>query len=397
MTLRRRSRIRMLLLTGVIAFAVAFWWASRKTEAVDYVAEKVLKVRKPPQIIDPDDEKAPSKERVPRKFDTFAHWVLDAEAEADFVSPDRYAKLDAMIADVKSRVTIDRTIKDVREERKQARRILKAIDETLTRHNVLFPPGETDCTALRIGLAPQKLSEKDFERILRSGMNARREDHARENPAGPFFMMDCDMTSLLYLGIGDALGVELRLVDLPDHMFVRWPLSDGTYMNWDTNVAGSIDDKEYASDYELSKKIRKSRVYLATMTREESRGYVYSLRAARHEEKERMTEALADLETAHKLYPQSTQIKNELAFLYATMDQTKDKRAEALAMAEEITKLEPEVGDYWDTLATAHAAKGDFAKAIKLEEKAMKFAEDSEELAEFRARMKEFEQGKVVK
>ena len=61
--------------------------------------------------------------------------------------------------------------------------------------------------------------------------------------------------------MGDALGANLRLVDLPDHMFVRWEFADGTHMNWDTNDAEVVPDQEYAADYDLGKRLRKQRVY----------------------------------------------------------------------------------------------------------------------------------------
>jgi tetratricopeptide (TPR) repeat protein len=201
---------------------------------------------------------------------------------------------------------------------------------------------------------------------------------------------------MVYYAIAEVVGFDLHLVDLPDHMFVRWELGGGKHVNWDTNDAEVVRDKDYAADYGLKKGIRRKRVYLSSMTRKEADGFAYFLRALRLEDRSEDTRAIADLERAREMYPQSTQAAAELAWLYATAaDVLADKRKSSIALAQSALDLEPRCGDFWDSLAAAHAANGDFKEAIRCGERAERYAETSEERATFKAHRKAFERGQM--
>jgi tetratricopeptide (TPR) repeat protein len=348
------------------------------------------------KIVDPDEDRKPdpAATKPARKYDTFAHHMLDIDAGETFVAPAKYALLDAIIDDAKARITYDATIKDPRAFRKQAMRILQTVDGVLTQYNVLYPPGECDVTSLRSGLAPQRLDHDTLDRFLEEGINARRREHARAHAAEPFYILDCDISSFVYVGIAQAIGFELHLVDLPDHMFVRWEFADGTHLNWDTNDAEEVSDRTFASDYGLGKRIRKKRVYLASMTTREAEGYAYFLRATRLEERDEDARAIADLEKARELYPQSTQAGSELAWLYATAEGVDERhRKQAVELAQSAVDLEPQCGDFWDSLAAAHAANGAYKQAVKDARKAESFAETDADRAEFKSHRKAFEKG----
>jgi hypothetical protein len=350
------------------------------------------------RIVDPDEDKRPdpAAPKAARKYDTFAHRVLDIDAGEAPVAAGRYALIDSIIDDVKERVTYDAGLKDARAQVRQAERILGAIDDVLTEHGFVFPPGDFDVVSLRSALAPQRFDRDQLERVLRVPVNQRRKTHARGHADGPFYVIDCDISSFIYVGVGEALGADVRLVDLPDHMFVRWQLGDGSHLNWDPNDAEVVADKEYAADYGLGKRLRKRRVYLSSMTRREAEGFAYFLRATRLEERGEDARAIADLEKARALYPQSTQAKSELAYLYATTPGVDDKRRRsAVAMAQEAVDLEPQCGDFWDSLAAAEAANADFKRAVKSAAKAERLAETDEDRAEFRQRRKAYERGEM--
>ena len=357
------------------------------------------------ELIDPD-QRRPSEaqlagariDRPAREFDTFAHWVLDVESEANPVSAAKYAVLDSIIKSVKRRITYDSSIKDPALERRQATKILREIDAALTEHNVVYPPGEYDTTELRLGLSPQKFDRETLRDVLRVRLNVRRYEKVRANADRPFYVLDCDTCSFVYLGIADACGFgdRLHLVDLPDHMFVRWVFSDGTHLNWDTNDATTIADREYAADYEFTKRLRRSRVYLASMNRDEAKGHIYFLRAGTYENRGELEKAIADMERVVGLIPQSTQGKSDLAWLYATTKGVSElKRHEALKLAAAAVELEPKCGDFWDTLAVAHAANGDFKRALTAADKAVLYAASWEDRAEYRARRRDFEKRRM--
>src|SRR5258706_2690626 len=352
------------------------------------------------RIVDPDGDARPDAAAKPpaRKYDTFAHRVLDIDSGETAVSPAKYALLDALIDDAKQRITYDPAVQDPRERAEQAERILRQIDQILTDHNFLYPPGGYDVTSLRASLAPQRYDQAALERILRVGVNKPRIDPARPPPDEPFYITDCDISSFLFIGIGDALGIDLHLVDLPDHMFVRWELSGGAHVNWDTNDGAVISDKEYAADYAMGKRLRKRRVYLSSMTDREAEGFAYFLRGQRLEDRGQAAKAIADLEKARKLYPQSTQARSELAWLYATAAGVDEaQRKESLSLAKSALDLEPQCASFWDSSAAAHAANGDFNRAAKEARKAEYLADTPEDRAQFKGHRKAFERGEIPK
>jgi hypothetical protein len=395
---RRRHNPFRRPLVGLFAVTLCLWFA-RPAEESPFLAWVAAAVdRDDFRIVDPDEDRKldAAAPKAARKYDTFAHRVLDIDAGEAPVSAEKYALLDGLIDDLKGRVTYDATVKDPKAQRKQALRVLRAIDDVLTARNFLYPPGDFDVVSLRSALAPQTLDGRVLERVLRVGENQRRREHAREQGDGPFYVIDCDTSSFVYIGLAEALGVELKLVDLPDHMFVRWELADGSHVNWDTNGAEAITDREYAEDYGLGKRLRKKRVYLASMTRAEAEGFAYFLRGSRWEERGEDARAIADLEKARTLYPQCTMLKSDLAWLYATaagVDAA--RRKQALGLAQEAVALEPDNGDFWDTLAAAHAADGDFDRAVRHAEKAERLAESPDDRAEFRAHRKAYEKGRM--
>ncbi len=246
--------------------------------------------------------------------------MLDIESKADPVPPARYELLDSIIADATARLAFAPADIWRRSEHERILNVFKTIDQVLTDHGVLYPPGDFDVPSLRLGLCDQSLDGDVLRRILRVSYNARRRDWAANHMGQPFHIMDCDIASLVYLGVGDALGIELHLVDLPDHMFVRFILGDGSHINWDTNDASSPTDDDFARDFDISKSQVESRAYLATLTREQARGYIYSMRAANWEQKRELGKAIADLQQSLALYPQSPQTRAALARLTAMRD-----------------------------------------------------------------------------
>ncbi|MBI3334285.1 hypothetical protein HYZ97_02260 [Candidatus Pacearchaeota archaeon] len=57
--------------------------------------------------------------------------------------------------------------------------------------------------------------------------------------------LDCDLYSLIYLGVAERCILPLSVVDLPGHWFIRWHFSPDEYLNWETTSAQEISDLEY--------------------------------------------------------------------------------------------------------------------------------------------------------
>ncbi|MBU0677042.1 MAG: sulfatase-like hydrolase/transferase [Verrucomicrobia bacterium] len=92
-------------------------------------------------------------------------------------------------------------------------------------------------------------------------------------------------------------------------------------------------------------------------------------------------------------------VRNGLAWYLATKsDASAEERSEAVEIAEGlIDVVGPEAPRYLDTLATAHAAAGDFESAVRYSSSAVRFARrdgDDEMIKEYRRRLSLFEAGK---
>lgn len=343
---------------------------------------------------DPDEKQPPT--AFTQKYNTLAHRALDLEADEANVSAAKYRLLDDLIDAVKQRVTYDPALRG-KPERKQAVRILKAIDEVFGEHNVLFPPGDYDVESMRLALSPQKLDRQTLDRMLRIGINTRRRERALKDPSADFLVMDCDITSILAVSIAQGMGIDrLHLVDLPDHMFVRWELHDGSHVSWDTNDARVVSDKDVAEEHEIARRLRNQRVYLASMSEREAMGFLHFLRAGRFETGGDFTKATADLEKALELYPQSTQIKADLAWRYAVApDSTPQQRNKAMELAKAALEVEKTDGNFWAALAAAEAALGQFDKATQHIERAQELAKGPQERGDLARYAKQIQQKQV--
>jgi tetratricopeptide (TPR) repeat protein len=64
--------------------------------------------------------------------------------------------------------------------------------------------------------------------------------------------IDCDGYSFLYLGVGEILGLPIKMVRAPAHTFVRWDLEGGDYINWETTINAEKPDEYYISKHNIS-------------------------------------------------------------------------------------------------------------------------------------------------
>lgn len=88
---------------------------------------------------------------------------------------------------------------------------------------------------------------------------------------------------------------------------------------------------------------------------------------------------------------------NSVAWLYATCPNTNSyKPSEAVQLAQKAVTLERK-DMYLDTLAVAHAASGNFAQAIKVQEEAIKLTTNAWHLKEWQARVEGYRRGKTYR
>ena len=116
--------------------------------------------------------------------------------------------------------------------------------------------------------------------------------------------IDCDITSYLYLAIGEELNLPLRGVTAPEHFFVRWHYTDENYIDWETTSGMLTNDEHYARVFHVSPDSITRGIYLKSLSREELIGKHYGNIATEILLQGQYDKALLFLEKALENYPQ---------------------------------------------------------------------------------------------
>jgi tetratricopeptide (TPR) repeat protein len=171
---------------------------------------------------------------------------------------------------------------------------------------------------------------------------------------------NCLATSTLYVLVGEALGLPLRLVIVPDHAFVRW--DDGTVrINIETTSRGiELPDAYY---FETQPCTPRDREMLGWGESQDADGFLAEivLTAARHRHGEnRLDEALGLVDRALRLKPGRLDVKLWRARIRA--DMTADRRRfrrEVIEMLRSDAPPPSVVTDATLALAMDYGATGD--------------------------------------
>jgi tetratricopeptide (TPR) repeat protein len=312
--------------------------------------------------------------RYEPRYKTIAHRILELESEVSTVPDSMYQLLDTLIDEAKSKIPSPSLSTERDERRRQVGAILSTIDDILIRHNFIYPRNRKEDWTLLLsdGLTPKILDGPELEAILAQRHNVRRID--RINRQKPFYLVDCDTASYLYLAIGEVLGLPLSMVDLPEHNFIRWSFDERSYLNWET-MYGSFrsngDYRLFIGDDDLAEELYNRRVYLVAMTPQDVMGYCYGARGIKWEKLKNDRGAIQDYETSIKLYPRTPFAFNNLAWrLATTLDANLRNGKRAISLSQQAVAIHPNQGNYLDTLAAAYAEAGNFEKAVEIEKRA---------------------------
>lgn len=266
--------------------------------------------------------------------------ILDSESQACFVPDEEYRLLDSLVDQVEAKVHYDPEVTDPVDRMKQAAMISKTISDTMAENGFgLYIPTDT-------------LSDALLNRA-QVGQPAR-------------YIFDCDTGSFISLTISDSLKAAVSLVDitLPSgtgHNYVQWKLDDSHSMNWDMNGRAQCLTPPNLLAYQGK-----------PMSRQQTMGYALSLRAEMWSKRQIYDRALSDFRSAMRQYPEGPLSYNNFAWMIATRDVPDRKMLvdDALDAASRATTIE-NIANYMDTLACVYALKGDFPKALKVENEAL--------------------------
>ena len=320
---------------------------------------------------------------------TMAYTLFTTEKSVRSVPPDAEGLLRSAIDDATKMAANAAPHPETRE---QALMAFEAIQLALIKHNFLQPPEQKDWPqTIGIALTPHSFPPDELRQILSFSPNARR--RANLDPAKPFYYVDCDMGSQFFLAVGERLGWDIRLVELPQHNFVRWHLSNSTKINWDWVAGSSIEDDSYRGAVSPAEDIRYGTLYLRSLEPAQARAYYLGLIGS---EATNPSEAERLLQEAIAILPNHPLTQNNLAWLYATHAEfAKTKSSLAVHYSLAAWSTQPDHGNFADTAACSLAANGNKTLAVTIEQFAIEHPDNSRERDSFRKNLARITAGEL--
>ena len=279
--------------------------------------------------------------------------ILQADDRAEPVPDLVFQRLDSVVEKVVDSVVVG-TVTTVDE----ARAVLLSIEEIITSTNFVCSIPQYLVHSFAEGLLPRDLDSN----LVYAPQNDFRRDHILAHEDEAFSHMDCDLSSLLYLCIGEALQIPLCMAELPDHNFIRWRLSDAVHLNWDTNYGfNKFTDSEYANIYGLDPEHIEGGTYLADLTTLNVEGYFSFVRGITFQRARNYEEAITEYRAAINHYPQSPSSRNNIAWLFVSVPEAQQivTSDEALQLAQQACDIHRS-HSHLDTMACVFAERGDF-------------------------------------
>jgi hypothetical protein len=307
-----------------------------------------------------------------RKYNTIAHHFLDAEVGAGDVTPAMYAILDVLLDESIAALKPYPSNLSIEQAKKFAVDSLVTIDCILLRHGFVYP-GHGLVALLSDGLGPTMYERVDDLNELRNQThNIRRRKFIDARGTEPFYVVDCDVASYIYLAVAEVMKYPLHLVEIPRHNFVRWQLDSATFINFETMDGAETDNAYYKENWGIAEAFVGRGGILDTMNDKQTIAYhdaTVAISWSWRGNLDRMIEVYLrsiSIDSTHAL------ALNNLAWFYAAVPKG-DRRdgAKAVQYGLQTVAVIPD-GDSLDTLACAYAQSGNFARAIEVEMDAIK-------------------------
>lgn len=272
--------------------------------------------------------------------------------------------------------------------RADALAVLEAIQLALVKHNFLQPANRTDWPdTIGIAFTPRKWTPAALGQASSFG------SLPFIDRTKPYYYVDCDMGAELVMAVGQRLGWDMRLVEIPEHNFVRWHLSDSIKVNWDWTHWASLDDSRYRAVIGSVEDVRLRELYLRSFEFKEARSYYLGLIASKAD---KPMDAERLFQEAVAVLPHHPLTLNNFAWLYATraeFNKQKLKTAVAVAYGLGAWSMQPNDGNIADTVACALVANGSNVLAAEVEQFASDHASSREQADTFKAKKEQIAKG----
>lgn len=307
---------------------------------------------------------------VPR-YHTIAHQFLDDERNVGPVTVSEYSILDSLLDEAQQRLRpIPADLSGAAYDQ-FAENSLKTIDCILVRHGFVYP-GKGLVQLLSDGLDSAMFTDTTFlDALLTHRHNAGRTEFIRKRKTGPFYVVDCDIASYLYLAIGEIMKYPLSMVDLPTHNFVRWSRPDGSYLDFETMDGILTNDNYYYAIWGIPQRFVGIPGVMTTMTKTQLVAYHFFTLGVAITWKGDYPGLIATYEKAISIDATLNDSANNLAWFYSVVPnvQLRDGK-KAVEYAEKAVAILAN-GDIVDTLACAYGTAEQFQEAVASEQRAI--------------------------
>ena len=181
--------------------------------------------------------------------------------------------------------------------------------------------------------------------------------------------------SVLYLSVGKEFGIDMSIVSVPNHFFIKtkwgnWETTDpfdssnpinNRYFKWKNNINKLHNDNFYIKGLNISKESIKNGVYMDELTDKELEGLFYVRLAYDFVNKKDYDSALENYNKSLRLYSNYPKIYLDRAVLYSY----KKDYDSAIQDCSEAIKLDPNYVNAYYARASFFYNAGDYASSFE--------------------------------
>jgi len=163
----------------------------------------------------------------------------------------------------------------------------------------------------------------------------------------------CLSLSILYLSLGERLGLPLYGVVVPGHFFVRYDDGRVRFNIETTSKGGTADDEHYISKFKVPEDAHDS-IYMSSLNKIQTLGCLFNNLGNTYKDIGNIQQALAALERAVEINPSLAESHINLGNIYLKKDQINDAIYEYRAAL----KINPGNSKTYNNLGNAYTKKG---------------------------------------
>jgi tetratricopeptide (TPR) repeat protein len=172
--------------------------------------------------------------------------------------------------------------------------------------------------------------------------------------------IDCDNYAVLYIAIAEVLKIPIVPVYAPNHSFIRFCFSDGTYLNWETTQGLPRPDSYYIKSLQIPEESIRGGVYMKILTRKEFTAVEYNNIGAYLMSTRKFSDAVPYFSAAIQLYPRFSSAYHNRGTSYYAMK----RLGEALADLQKADGMDPSRATTHNTLGDIYFDQKEYDRAV---------------------------------